>query len=180
MLISFAQITLFFEKSRVFLVHPARRGHFCLPTRAEIRKPIGIAGANEDLDQGGAFSLFLRKTSSSSLSRPLMPKPMKAIASFTFVLLAVFQLSLYAGDGKITGEAVCAKCELQQTTSCQMAIKVRNASGKEEIILADNNKVAKDFHDEICQKNARVMAEGVITEKDGRKTIALTKIDRAE
>jgi len=105
---------------------------------------------------------------------------MKAIASFCFALLAVLQLSLHAADVKITGEAVCAKCELQQTTSCQMAIKVRNASGKEEIILADNNKVAKDFHDEICQRNARVVAEGVITEKDGKKTIALTKIEKAE
>jgi hypothetical protein len=105
---------------------------------------------------------------------------MKAIASFCFALLAVLQLSLHAADVKITGEAVCAKCELQQTTSCQMAIKVRSASGKEELILADNNKVAKDFHDEICQKNARVVAQGVITEKDGKKTIALTKIEKAE
>jgi len=105
---------------------------------------------------------------------------MKAIASISFILLVVLQWPLYAGEVKITGEAVCAKCELQEATSCQMAIKVRNASGKEEIILADNNKVSKDFHDEICQKNAKVVAEGVLTEKDGKKTIALTKIEKAE
>jgi hypothetical protein len=105
---------------------------------------------------------------------------MKAIVSFSFALFAALQLSLYAGDAKITGEAVCAKCELQEATACQMAIKVRNASGKEEIILADNNKVSKDFHDEICQKNAKVVAEGVITEKNGKKTIALTKITKIE
>jgi hypothetical protein len=104
---------------------------------------------------------------------------MKAIVSFSFALFALLQLS-YAGDVKITGEAVCAKCELQEVTSCQMAIKVRNSSGKEEIIMADNNKVSKDFHDEICQKNAKVVAEGVITEKDGKKTIALSKVSRAE
>jgi hypothetical protein len=105
---------------------------------------------------------------------------MKAIASFSFALFAVFQMALYAGEVKITGEALCAKCELQETTSCQMAIKVRNASGKEEIIMVDNNKVSKDFHDEICQKNAKVVAAGVITEKGGKKTIALTKIEKAE
>lgn len=105
---------------------------------------------------------------------------MKAIAPVSLALLAVLQLSLYAADVKITGEAVCAKCELQQTSSCQMAIKVKDASGKEEVILADNNKVAKDFHDEICQKNAKVRGEGVVTEKDGRKTIVLTKIEKAE
>jgi hypothetical protein len=105
---------------------------------------------------------------------------MKAIASFNFALFVLLQLSLYAADVKITGEAVCAKCELQQVKSCQMAIKVKDASGKEEIIMADNNKVAKDFHDEICQKNAKVVAEGVVTEKDGKKTIALTKIEKAD
>ena len=105
---------------------------------------------------------------------------MKAIASFSFALFALLQLSLSAADVKITGEAVCAKCELQQATACQMAIKVKDASGKEEIILADNNSVSKDFHDEICQRNAKVVAEGVITEKDGKKTIALTKIEKAE
>jgi len=105
---------------------------------------------------------------------------MKAFASFSFALLCVLQLSLHAGDVKITGEAVCAKCELQEASSCQMAIKVKGAGGKEEIILADNNKVSKDFHDEICQKNAKVVAVGVITEKNGKKTIALTKIDKAD
>jgi hypothetical protein len=105
---------------------------------------------------------------------------MKAIALFSFALFAALQLSLHAADVKITGEAVCAKCELQEVTTCQMAIKVKNASGKEEIILADNNKVAKDFHDEICQKNAKVNAEGTITEKGGKKTITLTKIEKVE
>jgi Family of unknown function (DUF6370) len=105
---------------------------------------------------------------------------MKTIASLIVALLAVLQAAVYAGDVKITGEAVCAKCELQTVDTCQMAIKVRNASGKEEIIMADNNKVAKDFHDEICQQNAKVVAEGKITEKDGKKTIALTKIEKAE
>jgi Family of unknown function (DUF6370) len=105
---------------------------------------------------------------------------MKTLASFSFALLAVLQLSLHAADVKITGEAVCAKCELQEASACQMAIKVKTAGGKEEIILADNNKVSKDFHDEICQKNAKVVAEGVVTEKNGKKTIALTKIEKAE
>jgi len=104
---------------------------------------------------------------------------MKKVASLALAAFAALSLSLHAGDVKITGEALCAKCELQETSSCQMVIKTRGADGKEEKIYADNNKVSKDFHDEICQKNARVKAEGTITEKDGKKTIALTKIDRA-
>jgi len=104
---------------------------------------------------------------------------MKKVASLALAALAALSLSLYAGDAKITGEAVCAKCELQETSSCQMVIKVRGADGKEEKIYAENNNVAKDFHDEICQKNARVKAEGTITEKAGKKTIVLTKVDHA-
>lgn len=109
-----------------------------------------------------------------------IPTPfMKKVASLALAAFAALTLSLHAGETKITGEAVCAKCELQETTSCQMVIKARATDGKEEKIYVDNNKVSKDFHDEICQKNARVKAEGTITEKDGKKTIALTKIDRA-
>ena len=105
---------------------------------------------------------------------------MKKFPSFAFAVLAAFSMAAHAADTKITGEAMCAKCELQEVSTCQMAIKVKGANGKEEIILADNNKVSKDFHDEICQKNARVNAEGTITEKDGKKTIALTKIEKAQ
>ncbi|MDB6172768.1 MAG: hypothetical protein JWL59_2079 [Chthoniobacteraceae bacterium] len=104
---------------------------------------------------------------------------MKKIALFSSALLIALTLSLHAAD-KITGEAVCAKCSLKTASACQMAIKTTNADGKEEIILADNNSVAKDFHSEICKKAEKVTAEGVITEKDGKKTIALTKVDAAK
>jgi hypothetical protein len=106
-------------------------------------------------------------------------KLMKKIALLGLIPFAAFSLTLHAQDVKITGEAMCAKCELMQTAACQMAIKYKNAAGKEETILAENNKVAKDFHDEICKKNAKVEAEGKITEKDGEKTITLTKIKTA-
>ena len=39
-----------------------------------------------------------------------------------------------------------------------MAIKVKGADGKEEIILADNNDVAKAFHKNICKATAKVNA----------------------
>src|SRR5438093_864702 len=105
---------------------------------------------------------------------------MKQFTLFNSTLLAALSLTLHAADTKITGEAVCAKCDLQETKSCQMAIKVKTAAGKEETILADNNKVAKDFHDEICKRSAKVNAEGAITEKDGKKTITLTKVEKAQ
>ncbi len=105
---------------------------------------------------------------------------MKKLALLSSTLLAALTLSASADATKIQGEAVCAKCNLKQADACQMAIKVTDASGKSETILADNNSVAKDFHSTICKKSAKVEAEGTITEKDGKKTIALTKVDEAK
>ncbi len=105
---------------------------------------------------------------------------MKKLALISSTFLAALTLIASAEDTKISGEATCAKCDLQQAKTCQMAIKVTDASGKTETILADNNKVAKDFHSEICKKSEKVNAEGTITEKDGHKTIALTKVEAAK
>src|SRR4029434_1428250 len=105
---------------------------------------------------------------------------MKKIAILSAALVSTLALTLHAADTKITGEAMCAKCELKQADACQMAIKVKNADGKEETILAENNKVAKDFHSKICKSTEKVNAEGTITEKDGKKMIALSKVTLAE
>src|SRR5579863_8714405 len=103
--------------------------------------------------------------------------PMKKIALLSTIALAAFGASLSAEE--IKGEAVCAKCELHQTDSCQDAIKVTK-DGKSEVILCEPNAVAKAFHKTICHGPANVTAEGTITEKDGKKTIALTKIEEAK
>ena len=104
---------------------------------------------------------------------------MKLLVLLSASLLAL-ALPVRADETKITGEAVCAKCSLHQTKACQMAIKVKGADGKTETILADNNDVAKDFHGNICKKSEKVEATGTITEKDGKKTIALTKVEAAK
>ena len=96
------------------------------------------------------------------------------------ILLAAISIPAFAAEVKLEGEAVCAKCNLKQASACQAAITVTGADGKKETILADNNDVAKAFHKEICTDTKKVKIEGVVTEKDGKKTIALTKIVAAE
>ena len=96
------------------------------------------------------------------------------------ILLAVISIPAFAAEVKLEGEAVCAKCNLKQASECQAAITVTGADGKKETILADNNDVSKAFHKNICKETKKVKAEGVVTEKDGKKTIALTKITAAE
>ncbi len=105
---------------------------------------------------------------------------MKKLAILT-TLLAALSIPAFAEDAKkIEGEATCAKCSLKLVDSCQAAITVTGADGKKETILADKNDVAKAFHKTICQDTKKVKVEGVVTEKDGKKTIALTKIEAAE
>ncbi len=105
---------------------------------------------------------------------------MKKLALFNLIAFAALSLSLRAEDAKIVGEATCAKCTLKVASACQAAITVTGADGKKEVILADQNSVAKAFHPTICQDTVKVNAAGVVTEKDGKKTIALTKIEEAK
>ena len=94
-------------------------------------------------------------------------------------LLVAFAMPAFAES--ITGEGQCAKCALKTAEKCQLAITVTGADGKKETILADvNDPIAKAFHKQICQDNKKVTAEGTITVKDGKKTIALTKVEEAK
>jgi len=106
---------------------------------------------------------------------------MKKFIALSTVALAAFSFSALADEPtKIKGEAACAKCELHIADACQNAITVTGADGKKEVILCDKNDVAKSFHSTICHGPANVTAEGVVTTKDGKKTIALTKIEEAK
>ena len=124
-----------------------------------------------------------RRSPPHACNRGLNNKPasiiMKKLTLLT-TILAALAIPAFAAETKIEGEAVCAKCNLKTATACQAAITVTGADGKKETILADNNDVSKAFHKQICQDTKKVKAEGVITEKDGKKTIALTKIVAAE
>lgn len=72
----------------------------------------------------------------------------------------------------ITGDGQCAKCSLKETSKCQNAIKT--ADGK-TYYLADN-KVSKDFHDELCQETKKVKATGTVKEVDGKMQLTASKI----
>jgi hypothetical protein len=103
---------------------------------------------------------------------------MKKIAFLSIVALSAFGLSAMADD--IKGEASCAKCELHVADSCQNVITVTDKDGKKEQIFCEANPVAKAFHKTICHGPENVTASGTITEKDGKKYIALTKIEVAK
>lgn len=106
---------------------------------------------------------------------------MQKTALLSILASVTFGLALHAADAtKIEGQGTCAKCDLKTATTCQNVVIVTGADGNKETIVCADNDVSKAFHKNICQGAEKVKAEGVITEKDGKKTIALTKIELAK
>ena len=100
---------------------------------------------------------------------------MKKLALITTIIAA---LALPALAETLEGEATCAKCQLKLAEKCQFAITVEK-DGKKETILAEQNDVAKKFHENICKDTVKVKAEGTVAEKDGKKVITLSKVEKA-
>jgi hypothetical protein len=100
---------------------------------------------------------------------------MKKLILATTIIAA---LVLPAFAETLEGEATCAKCDLKQVEKCQFALTVEK-NGKKETILAAQNDVAKNFHENICKDKVKVKVEGTVAEKDGKKMITLTKVEKA-
>jgi uncharacterized protein (TIGR02271 family) len=75
----------------------------------------------------------------------------------------------------ITGKAVCGKCQLKQTASCQNEIQVKNG-GKTQTYYLVQNDASKNFHQEMCRNAKRVTATGTVHEVDGKLEFAATGI----
>lgn len=100
---------------------------------------------------------------------------------YVFAASVVLAGSALAGDeGKevtISGEAMCAKCALDETDNCQTAIEVTK-DGKKMMYYLENNDVAKAFHDNVCRKNVQASATGTVAEKDGKHVMTASKIEK--
>lgn len=97
------------------------------------------------------------------------------------LLLALATPSLADEKGKevtITGEGKCAKCILKETEKCQNAIQTTEDGKKVTYYLTDN-KVSKDFHEDLCKEAKKVTATGTVKEVDGKKELTVSKIKLA-
>jgi len=95
-------------------------------------------------------------------------------------LLAVTALTMTTrADDKavtLTGEGMCAKCELSETKKCQNAVKVTK-DGKSTVYYLEDNQLSKDFHKNLCSSTAKITVTGTVAEKDGKRVLTATKID---
>ncbi|HEY3853518.1 MAG TPA: DUF6370 family protein [Verrucomicrobiae bacterium] len=101
-----------------------------------------------------------------------MKKLLVALVATAFVAFVSTTVRA-AEEVVLKGKALCAKCELHESPKCQTVIKTEDGT----LYYTKENDVAKEFHKNICQAPAKVVAKGTVKEKDGKKYITLTKID---
>jgi Family of unknown function (DUF6370) len=76
----------------------------------------------------------------------------------------------------ITGEAVCAKCELGLQDKCQTVIQAKEGDKVVSYYLADN-AASKAFHPKICKSPAPVTATGTVSTVDGKQVLTVSTIE---
>jgi len=101
---------------------------------------------------------------------------MKKLALLSTILVAATSV-VFAADTKLEGKATCAKCDLKIADKCQAAVVVTGADGKPVTYLTEANDQAKALHKEICKGGKEATVEGKVSEKDGKKTIMISKYE---
>jgi hypothetical protein len=84
-----------------------------------------------------------------------------------------------AGEATYTGKIMCAKCTLKKAdaTECQDVLVVTDASGAKSEYYVTKNDVAKAFG-HVCSGENPAVVTGTVTEKDGKKWIEATKMEK--
>ncbi len=83
-----------------------------------------------------------------------------------------------AKEVKLDGKVCCAKCELGKEKKCATVVVVKE-DGKEVMYFFDKDSNSK-HHKDYCTGSTDAKVAGSVTEKDGKKWIAVTKIEKKE
>jgi len=113
---------------------------------------------------------------------------MKVAWRMMFGLVAIFALviAIQAADKEETlkGTVTCAKCDLKiEKKSCATVIVVakdkKDKESKETVYYFDTDS-HKKYHKPICMEPKKGMVTGIVSEKDGKKTIKVSKVEYDE
>lgn len=104
---------------------------------------------------------------------------MKSIIGLALALAVAFAAPAIAAEVTLNGTLVCAQCGLKKADAheCQDVLLVKEADGKETEYYVVKNDVSK-ASGEACTLKIPATITGEVSEKDGRKWIAATKIDK--
>jgi hypothetical protein len=103
------------------------------------------------------------------------------LVALTALLLITLAMPALATNKEvtITGDGKCAKCALHLSDTCQNVIQTQE-DGKTVTYWLAQNKVSKDFHENLCKESRKVTATGTVTEEDGKKVLTASKIELAK
>jgi hypothetical protein len=89
--------------------------------------------------------------------------------------------AVYAAEKEmtLTGKGQCAKCALKESKECQNTVTVEK-NGKKTTYYIEKNKVAGDFHKNICTGPKDIKVTGTVKEVDGKQVLTASKIEVAE
>ena len=65
---------------------------------------------------------------------------------------------------------------MHETDKCQNVVQTME-DGKTVTYYLTQNKVSKDFHENVCKAPHKVTVTGTVKEKDGKKTLTASKIE---
>jgi hypothetical protein len=105
-----------------------------------------------------------------------------AICLAALALAGLVATGAHAADKEVTlkGKILCAKCELQETSKCVTAIKVKEA-GKDVVYYFLDKGAREGYHEEVCGGGAKEgTVVGVVSEKGGKKWVTPRKVEYAK
>ncbi len=100
------------------------------------------------------------------------------------VVLAGVSLAVAAETKTITGDAVCAKCALKEQATCQNVVMVEEGGKTVNYYLTGDESEKQHKKLGICAAKkdspVKVKVTGDVTEKDGKKMMEVTKLEKAD
>lgn len=100
---------------------------------------------------------------------------MKKLTLSLFALAFATAMTVSAEEVTLSGKATCAKCDLKTADKCQNVLQVTK-DGKTTTYELMGDK-SKAFHKEVCSESKEATVTGTVSEKDGKKTITVAKIE---
>ncbi|MBL9154998.1 MAG: hypothetical protein JNK37_21130 [Verrucomicrobiales bacterium] len=96
------------------------------------------------------------------------------IALFGAALAITFTATAQAEEKTLEGVMSCEKCNLKTAEACADALKV----GDTLYALEENGKRKTSEH--VCSGEAKAKVTGKVEERDGKKFIVVSKIEKSE
>lgn len=108
-------------------------------------------------------------------------KKLSIVAGLALMIAAgLVGQSVSAEEVTLNGTIMCAKCKLKKDDAkeCQDVLVTKDETGAATEYYVTKNDVAKSFGHN-CSGEVPATITGEVTEKDGRKWIAASKIEKA-